>query len=127
MIIDSKTKLKMKEEKNKKRNIFISMPMQGMTIEEIITNFKIIKTLLRPDFINGKFLNSIITDTPPTNIKNTSIWYLAKSLEILSQADLAVFIGDWESHKGCLLEHAAATEYGINTIQMLQWWRGDEA
>ena len=43
------------------------------------------------------------------------LWFLGKSFELLSNADLAVFIGEWEKYRGCRMEHLAAIEYGIAT------------
>jgi hypothetical protein len=44
------------------------------------------------------------------------LWFLGKSFEILSNADLAYFIGDWKNYRGCCMEHKACEEYGIETI-----------
>ena len=44
------------------------------------------------------------------------LWFLGKSFELLSGADLAVFIGEWEKYRGCKMEHLAAVEYGIPYI-----------
>lgn len=56
-------------------------------------------------------LNSIlICNEDP---KHRSVWYLAKSLEILAQADLALFMKGWEKARGCKIEHLVAQEYGI--------------
>ena len=44
------------------------------------------------------------------------LWFLGKSFELLSGADLVVFIGEWEKYRGCKMEHLAAMEYGIPYI-----------
>ena len=43
--------------------------------------------------------------------------YLAKSLEFLADADVAIFIGDWKNYRGCKIEHECAVEYGIDRIE----------
>lgn len=43
--------------------------------------------------------------------------YLAKSLELLADADVAYFARGWESARGCLIENQCAIEYGIDTIE----------
>ena len=45
------------------------------------------------------------------------LWFLGKSLELLSTADVAYFVGDWKKYRGCKLEHMSAVEYGIKTIE----------
>lgn len=44
------------------------------------------------------------------------LWYLAKSIELLSKADLAYFANGWEDARGCAIEHQCASSYGIKTI-----------
>ena len=44
------------------------------------------------------------------------VWYLSKSLELLSTADLVYFIKDWNKYRGCKIEHTVAKEYGYTVI-----------
>jgi hypothetical protein len=44
------------------------------------------------------------------------LWYLAKSLELLSTADVAYFAKDWEQYRGCRIENQCAVEYGIDLV-----------
>jgi hypothetical protein len=44
------------------------------------------------------------------------LWFLGKSFEILSKADIAYFIGEWEQYRGCKMEKLACDEYGIESI-----------
>ena len=45
------------------------------------------------------------------------LWFLGQSILILSQADVAYFIGDWKKYRGCKAENMLAHEYGIKTIE----------
>ena len=45
------------------------------------------------------------------------LWFLAKSLELLSSADVAYFAPGWNKYRGCKIEHECAVQYGINTIE----------
>ena len=45
------------------------------------------------------------------------IWYLGKSIQFLSQADIAYFGGDWRNTRGCKVEHEVAMQYGIDRIE----------
>lgn len=44
------------------------------------------------------------------------LWYLAKSIEMLSKADVAAFAKNWDKYRGCKIEHECATEYEIPII-----------
>lgn len=45
------------------------------------------------------------------------LWYLAKSLELLSTADVAYFAKDWDKYRGCKIENECAIAYGIDVIE----------
>ena len=47
-----------------------------------------------------------------------SLKYLAKSIELLADADLLLCIGDWKNARGCKIEHECAKQYGIQ----IQYW-----
>lgn len=44
------------------------------------------------------------------------LWFLGKSFEVLSNADVAYFIGAWKAYRGCKMEYEACKNYGIPTI-----------
>ena len=44
------------------------------------------------------------------------LWFLGKSLELLSGADVAYFAQGWEDARGCAIEHDSALAYGIKSI-----------
>ena len=41
------------------------------------------------------------------------LWFLGKSLQLLSTADVAYFAEGWHEYRGCRIEHTCAKEYGI--------------
>lgn len=47
---------------------------------------------------------------------NKGLYYLSKSLELLSTADCAVFLSGWDKARGCLIEKECCDKYGIETI-----------
>ena len=86
--------------------VFISQPMKGLTDEQILTvREKAIQQI--------EIIDSFIQDAP---IEAKPLWYLGKSLELLSTADLCLFIGDWQNARGCRIEHMCCGQYGIQTI-----------
>lgn len=95
--------------------LFISQPMRGKTDEEIIvTREKAIESARKhfsePVEVIDSFFQGAPADAKP-------LWYLAKSLELLSTADVAYFAKDWEKYRGCRIENTCAIEYGIDVIE----------
>ena len=86
--------------------IMISQPMAGKTNEQILDERK---ELIRELQNEGH----IIIDTVLDISENKSpIYYLAKSIELLDQADAVIFMKGWQNARGCRVEHFIALEYG---------------
>ena len=96
--------------------IFISQPMNGRTDEEILNEREAIVDELTKQYgddisIINSFIGSAPEDAAP-------LWYLGKSLELLSTADVAVFAKGWKNARGCRIEHEACEEYGIKIMEL---------
>ena len=66
---------------------------------------------------NGyEFQDSFVTEQVPDEVVNSSVWYLAKSLEFMSNVTAVYFCKGWETARGCVIEHTVASEYGIECI-----------
>ena len=95
--------------------VFISQPMRDKTDEQIKAErnkaIEAIKAKYRNEEIEilDSFFEGAPHDAKP-------LWFLGKSFEILSNADLAYFIGDWKDYRGCYMEYKACKEYDINTM-----------
>lgn len=94
--------------------VFISQPMSGKTAKEIKEErsrivSKISETVAEPFNIIDSFFETAPHDAKP-------LWFLGKSIELLSSADLAYFSKGWENYRGCWIEHACAVAYNIETI-----------
>lgn len=86
--------------------IMISQPMAGKTNEQILDERKELVRELQNE-------GHIIIDTVLDISENKSpIYYLAKSIELLDQADAVVFMKGWQEARGCRVEHFIALEYG---------------
>ena len=86
--------------------IMISQPMAGKTNEQILDERKELVRELQNE-------GHIIIDTVLDISENKSpIYYLAKSIELLDQADAVVFMKGWQEARGCKVEHFIALEYG---------------
>ena len=99
------------------KKLFISQPMKGLTDEEILKTREEIKT--RAEQAIGEqveLIDSFVEDYPREINKSIPVWYLGKSIQFLSQADIAYFGGDWRNARGCKIEYEVANAYGIKTI-----------
>lgn len=100
------------------KKVFISQPMRGLTDEEILKERdrikKNIKDILEEDV---EIIDSFLQDYPGEINKHIPVWYLGKSIQLLSQADIAYFGGDWKNTRGCQIEHEIAIKYEIKIIE----------
>lgn len=88
--------------------------MRGKTNEEIMAvREKAIESAERELGEKVEVIDSFFKDAP---VDANPLWYLAKSLELLSTADVAYFAKDWEEARGCRIENECAIEYGIELV-----------
>lgn len=97
--------------------VFISQPMRGKTDEEILEvrnqTIKTVNQMFKDEEV--EIIDSFFEGAP---VDAKPLWFLGKSLELLSTADLAVFVPGWEEMRGCKIEHTCAVEYGIKLIEL---------
>ena len=96
------------------KRLFISQPMRGKTDEEILSvRQKAIESAERHLGEKVEVIDSFFRNAP---VDANPLWYLAKSLELLSTADVVYFAKDWENARGCRIENTCAIEYGIELV-----------
>ena len=93
------------------KKLFISQPMRGKSNEEILKEReeaikKAEEFLGEPVEVIDSFFKNAPADVTP-------LWYLGKSIQLLSEADMAYFAKGWYDARGCKIEHECALEYGI--------------
>ena len=93
--------------------IFISQPMKDKTNQEIEQERKKIIEKVEKYFGKVEVIDSFFKDAPHDA---KPLWFLGKSLELLSNADVIVLGKDWENAKGCRIEHECAIQYGIKIV-----------
>ena len=102
-------------------NVFISQPMRNRTDEEIREErHKLMEYVqkLYPDEKAEEIDSFFDTDILDINSKNIPLLMLGMSLELLAEADIAVFADGWSMARGCKLEHDAAKAYGIKILDL---------
>lgn len=96
--------------------LFISQPMKGKTDEEILSERQKAIESVKEKYgdknieIIDSFFQSAPADARP-------LWFLGKSIELLSTADVAYFCKGWDQTRGCRIENTCAIEYGIEVIE----------
>lgn len=100
------------------KKLFISCPMNGKTFEEIVEVRKEAIKLMKKKFPNEEFevLKTFFDFEEGTH----PLKYLAESLRMLADADIAYFAKDWYKARGCNIEHECAFAYGIKIIDEYQ-------
>lgn len=96
--------------------VFISQGMKGKPEDEILSERSYLadeaRSCLGSDI---EVIQSYFKEWAADNtVKRSSIGYLGESIKLMANADFAVFPKDWRKYRGCRIEHAVATEYGIS-------------
>lgn len=96
------------------KKLFISQPMRDKSDEEILSErekaIQAARVELQEDVeVIDSYFQGAPADARP-------LWFLGKSLELLSTADIAYFAPGWEKARGCKIERLCADEYGIPSI-----------
>lgn len=93
------------------KKLFISQPMRDKTNKQIKEEREKVVEIARQQLggdveVIDSFFENAPHDANP-------LWFLAKSLELMSTADAVFFVKGWEGYRGCRIEHTAALEYDI--------------
>ena len=107
---------------NRKENImkklFISVPMKGRTEEEIKASIQMMKRIAEAyEGEELELIDSYVEGNPPKN-NHQSVWYLGKSLEKLSEADIFIGSDDDFDWSGCYIERITAIKYDIKSYHV---------
>ena len=98
---------------NNKIKIMISQPMRNKSNEQIKEErAKLVKRLEKDNF---EVIDTIISEDAPKGY-NEGIYYLAKSIEFMSKADIVYFMKGWEKARGCRIENQICQDYGKQTM-----------
>lgn len=98
-----------------KKRLFISQPMNGRTDKEIQQERNEIIARVIDKFPDDEVevIDSFFKDAPH---EAKPLWFLGKSLELLSTADIAFFARGFENARGCKIENQCAIQYNIETV-----------
>lgn len=97
------------------KKLFISQPMRGKSDEEILAERQ--KAIESAERYLGESVEVIDSffQSAPADVR--PLWFLGKSIELLSTADIVYFAKGWEDARGCRIENECAIQYGITVIE----------
>lgn len=88
--------------------LFVSVPMQDRTEEEILQDYEMAVAVV------CAFTKEEVEFIDVYNPEMTGkLNCLGEAIKKMQDADLVFFCRGWETHKGCLIEHQCAVQYGI--------------
>lgn len=94
--------------------IFISMPMKSKSTEQVRKEMDNVFKYIKEKLPNAELIDTVI-DWADKNIAvkwdDIAIWYLAKSLELMVQADLVFFVDWYKDYRWCNAERFIAEKY----------------
>ena len=99
-------------------NVFISQPMRNRSEKDIKSERKSVMSYIKKLYKDEdvKEINSFFA--MDVQSKNTPLRMLGMSLELLAEADIAVFVDGWSIARGCKIEYDCAKAYGIKIIDL---------
>jgi len=108
----------------RKIKVFISQAMNGLSDEKILKNRDKLFNRFKNSVINFYdepveviLIDSYVHDDPPKDACEP-VWYMAKSLEHLSKADVMIFESGAVQNRGCDIERHVCNAYGIPYISL---------
>lgn len=98
--------------------VFISQPMKDKSESEILIARDEAITKIKQMFPDDEvvIIDSYFINYSPKE-GNVPLKYLAKSIELLADADVVYFCPGWEKARGCVIEYECAFAYGILRIK----------
>ena len=98
--------------------LFVSLPMRGHEDDEVRAVMLDIKQFIENEY-NKTFdlIDTLIVEEPPDDVINNN-YYLGRSIQKLSTADICVFHPDWKSSPGCIIEHMVCAMYDIPYLEL---------
>ena len=95
--------------------IFISMGMKSKGIEQVRQEMNKVFEFIKNKLPEAELIDSVI-DGADKDIAlkgdDVGVWYLGKSIQLLSQADIVFFVNNWKDFRGCSIEREIAEKYG---------------
>lgn len=98
---------------DRKMKVMISQPMRGKIKAQILKERADVERRLLED--GFEVVDTFISEEVPTD-SDVAMFYLGKSIELMSTVDIVYFMQGWHEARGCMIEHAVCQQYGKQTM-----------
>ncbi len=91
------------------------MPMKSKSTEQVQVEMGKVFEYIKKKLPQAELIESIIEGADKgiaLKGDDIAVWYLGKSLQMLSEADIVFFVNDWRDYRGCSTERMVAEKYG---------------
>lgn len=99
------------------KRLFISQPMRGRSDKEILNERA--AAIKKAEEILGEEVEVIESyfehDNSPKGACKP-LWFLGKSIQLLSTADVVFFCDGWQNARGCRVERRCAYDYDLEML-----------
>ena len=95
--------------------IFISQPMRNKAQDQIENERSKVMEFARANY--GDDAREIASYLGP-NAKFDPLECLGLSIQMMSKADVVIFVPGWEEARGCCIEHSCADMYGKEIVEL---------
>lgn len=92
---------------------FISQPMNNKTAKDIRIERARIAAMIKMIVPDAQILSGFVEEVPDGT---KPMKLLGSAIQILSDADVAVFANGWDHARGCVVERAACMAYNIPIV-----------
>ena len=95
--------------------------MKSKSTEQVRQEMGKVRDYISSKLPEAEFIDSVIDGADQQiALKGDDIacWYLAKSIELMAKADIVFFINNWESARGCTVEHQVAQAYNKFCVEI---------
>jgi len=108
----------MKSMERKTKRIFICMPMKDRSDIDIQNSIAKFSDVIRRKYSGPiEIIHNFTMEVPPSSVKNKSVWYLAKAIDKMANADYLAYVrGVGCEYRGCEIEKEIAETYGIKVM-----------
>lgn len=111
-----------REMKVSMKKLFVSLPMNGRSEEDIRAEQEYLLNVVNSDICEGvpefELIDTFVQDNPPVDSKYDRAFYLGNSIAKLALADLVIFSSNWRDARGCIIEHMACSLYEIPYVEV---------
>ena len=95
--------------------IFISMGMKSKSTEQVRQEMQNVFEQIKEKLPDAELIDSVV-DGADKHIAiegdDAGLWYMGKSLVLMSEADIVFFVNDYQEFRGCRVEKLCADSYG---------------